>query len=168
MGKLLVVYDKEKKARYNELIRAVKEIWQAKYSAKKPNDEPLEIEEVVIEKGTITHAIIRQLHGEDVEYIFSVDMAGFEAGTLLGSYTYNILRVKQLHMVVERRCLDTYAHKDMALNLFFYVTGESGALQEVYEHILNIEGLPKVDWRSAEGVEQNRALIEQMIDTVME
>lgn len=167
MGKLLMVYNQGDKEKYKTLFELVVNIWKSEYSRVKGTKENLQIEEIMIKNGIITNAVIRQLRASDVKYIFSFNMAGFEAKALLEDPLYNIVTAKQLHMITDRPLLEQYKNQDMALNLFFYVTGEREELQHTYQHVLNLEGLPETKWNNPQEVEDNRVVLEQMITSII-
>lgn len=86
-------------------------------------------EKVVMEKGKEKQTNIL---ASDPEAIVSINMAGFEYRTLLENYLYNILPVKQLHVIIDEAIWNKYKEEDFAINLFLYIAKDkiNGLLKE--------------------------------------
>lgn len=110
---------------------------------------------------------IEKLSADDLNYICSIDMAGFEMYTLLETCSYNIFFPYQLHIVIDKEKMELYKEKDMALNLYFFVPGVDAQLQEEYEHIPNMRGyvaFGKDEKKTILYDERNKSCVRAMVE----
>lgn len=128
MSKVVIVYEEEVEESYKELRGQLATLWQ---------ERNLNIEEVCIVNGGSPKEYNDKLMAKDVKYICTLDMSGFQLGTLLEQPAYNICVAKQMHIILREEYFGLYADNEFALNLFFYVPGSAAYWKKKYPHVLH-------------------------------
>lgn len=105
MGKVLVVYEKRMPERYHILMDIMKEYFE---------QAGLPVEIFDMEDGIEQDTYQEKLADTSWEYICTLDMAGFQIGTILGSPRYNIMRAKQIHIVINEKSFSLYQNTEFA------------------------------------------------------
>ena len=122
MNRIVIVCEQEYKEQYKALLGMLETLVEK---------EGYDILEVFIKDGDITFDIADKLRAEEVKYIFSIDMAGFEMKTLLEEPLYNIVLAKQLHIIVDCNWIAEYREEVFALNLYFGLPSDSDAEKQI-------------------------------------
>lgn len=112
MEKVLIVCEESIPELYLDLISIMKEYfescgWQA--------------EIFYIETGMSESACQRKFSEADWKYICTLDMAGFQLGTVLGVPRYNIMYAKQIHIVINEETFMLWRQEEFALNLYLFM-----------------------------------------------
>lgn len=92
------------------------------------------------------------------DVIVSLDMAGFQFKTLLENYYYNILPIRQLHLIMDVEKWSEYSDKDFAINLFLYVP------QIMNEEIKEDEERINIRYYSSQLLETKSEMISKIVD----
>ncbi len=128
MSKVVIVYEEEVEESYKELRKQLASVWL---------ERGLSVEEVCILDGGNSKGYNDKIQATDVKYICTLDMAGFQLGTLLEQPAYNICVAKQMHIILREEYFGLYAGNEFALNLFFYVPGSAAYWKKKYPHVLH-------------------------------
>ncbi len=115
MSKVAIVCAEEQRKRYSDFLLLLEKFW---------NEKGYFPFYVFIKTCDRTVDIIDKIRNEDVIYIISLDMAGFEMKTLLEDAMYNIVTAKQLHIVIDGRVLEQFCRTEFALNLYLCLSEE--------------------------------------------
>lgn len=160
MDKVLIVYEESDK-----LTTAV-EMVEEEFQNKKYETEAYFLKD---EEGRrIVRDILRK---NDISYVCTFNMAGFEIGTIAGSVAYNVSTAKQMHIIVDEDVIERYAEGEFALNLFFFVADEAKKWQQQYPNILNVEEYSPFEMDNngeVKNSESNRREVSRMIDRLIE
>ncbi|MCM1119863.1 MAG: hypothetical protein NC543_10975 [bacterium] len=71
-------------------------------------------------------AIFHEIKSQDPQLLITVDLPGFEQCTLTDNVGYNLLRCKQLHLLLhENLPNEPYLAKPLNISMFFYCASES-------------------------------------------
>lgn len=108
----------------------------------------------------VMQSVVAQLkqQGMDVFYIESTDragleqadllicfnLAGFERSTLMGGLSFNLLKCKQIHFILDEKLTnEKMLEKQLSISMFFYAAGAeySKYLSENYPHIPYLQQL---------------------------
>lgn len=152
MKKVLVVYEKESEGNYQS-------IWNVIMKKKQTGEylfEVINISPDNLENGR------KCLQNTNAEFIISFDMAGFQYKTLLDNYLYNIIPLKQLHLVTDKKIWEEYEHSEFALNAFIYIPDKEINTLQNSEENLNIRYYPE-KW-----LEKSEELIERLTEDFIE
>ncbi len=161
MNKAVIVYYGELLGRYQSILKMLQEI----YAENGIDTELLGIDEE--HQGHYYHNLLKAY---DDAYLCSLDMAGFQFGTLLGDSLYNILRSMQLHLVLEPEILKDYEGIEPALNAFLFVPEEkTEEWRKRNFRILNLSTYPplKMDGDVYPDNEHNRSILKRMVQMVI-
>ncbi len=118
MKKMLLVYEEGAKREYEDILKQLREheIWT---SLGVEEVEELELKHV----GSHGTELVK-LSGCQADVIISFNMAGFQYKTLLDNYRYNIMPVRQLHLILKEEVWEQYKTSEFAMNVFVYVPDE--------------------------------------------
>lgn len=155
MGKVLVIYEKRMPERYHILMDIVKEYFE---------QSGLSVEKFDMGDGTAQDSCQEKLADAALEYICTLDMAGFQTGTILGGPRYNIMRAKQIHIVINEKSFLPYQDTELALNLYLFMpdTVRRSLLREQY--IPNLAFYKPFDFKRDSGRDREELL--RILETV--
>lgn len=102
----------------------------------------------ILKKDTDHGAFINLLNS--VNYICTIDMAGFDTDTMTETFYYNICIAKQMHIIVHEKEWKKYESGEFALNMYFFFPGEQEKLRKRYEQILDLYGYEAFDGSEAD------------------
>lgn len=161
MRKVMLVYENVKQEKYAKLLKQIELVFQ---------DLDMEVTYLCFEYGR-PELHFSALLSKEIDYICTLDMAGFAVDTLLDTPAYNMITAKQIHIVVDEAVMSLYGKFDMALNLFLFLPGETAKWQEQYPHIPGINTYSQFE-ADAHGVpvesEYNMTVLRGMIVKVIE
>lgn len=154
MKKTVIVLDqREYKGEQNKkLAEALKRVWELK---------ECETEVHILKKDGDQAALIPAL--ENVDFICTLDMAGFDITTMTETFYYNICIAKQMHIIVHEKEWKKYESGEFALNMYFFFPGEQEKLRKRYEQILDLYGYEAFD-----GSEADEKKMEDMVSLFLE
>mgnify|MGYP001098343461 CR=1 FL=1 len=157
MRKMMVVYNAEIEHKYESIFEVLK--------------KRFDVERLCIEDGTSLDEYNSRLSGSGADYISSLDMAGFQLNTLLDYPAYNIMREKQMHIIIDEAVFPQYAEADFAVHLFLYVPESAEKWRCRYPHIPNIDDYVRLE-EDEEGTVLasgfNETALNAMIDRFLE
>ena len=93
MKKILLVYNESAKREYGEFLELLMqhEFWKH-----------CVFEEVELKNAWYTSAEQARISNCEADGIISLNMAGFQYKTLLDNYLYNILPIRQMHLILNK------------------------------------------------------------------
>lgn len=153
MKKALVVYSEEEKGRYSELISMLQDVLM---------NASLPTEVISIKKGENSLVYTKRFSDESVLYICTIDMAGFQMNTLLETPVYNIMRAKQIHIIVDSLYIDIEQWKEWALNLYLCISEDEIKWREKCSHIPNVLTYSALECDSQKRVLKNNSNLEKL------
>lgn len=122
MNKVAIVCAEEKREQYSEFLSLLESLCEEKGFI------PFL---VFIKNHDRTVDIIDKIRNDEVVYIISLDMSGFEMKTLLEDAVYNIITVKQLHIIIDPRCTAQMCKGEFALNLYLCLPRDEVNLEKI-------------------------------------
>lgn len=124
MGKVLIVYEEGMPQEYFSLIDIIGEYFERREFG---------IELFYVQDGMEKSACSRKFDEPEIEYICTLDMAGFQIETVLGMPFYNIVPARQIHIVINGGIFALYRHMEFALNLYLFLPdGLQNECRELY------------------------------------
>lgn len=138
MKKIAIIYDK--KSFDNGLIQhcvdILFDIWKS-YDG--------EVIKYVIDDNTSVTGFYDWIEECKPDYLCSLDMAGFSIDTLTGNRYYNICFAKQIHIITYKKIWEYYADEAFALNLYFFLPGDTEDLRKKHPNVPNMYGYQKFE-----------------------
>lgn len=151
MKKILLVYYEACGRNYQNILNVIME--------KKQTEEYLF--EILNISQDYSETWRKCLQNPDAEFVISFDMAGFQYKTLLDNYLYNIIPLKQLHLITNRKVWDEYEHSEFAVNVFVYIPDKEISIIQNDGENLNIRYYPEKWLKKCE------ELVEQLSEDFM-
>ena len=159
MRKTVIVYEENDK--YERLLKLID---------KNFTDRGFHTDILCIKEGGPGNEYASWLKKSEADFICTLDLAGFQLNTLLDTPMYNILKAKQMHVLINEDVFPLYAEKEFALNLFLFVPEDAEKWRLKYPHILNMEAYASLEIDEDGFVidsEFNRNAINQLVDRLM-
>lgn len=155
MAKALIIY--EDADRYKEVCKRIQKIL---------SERQMDITLLHLGYEEMTQEQVKIIMDKELNYIFTMDMAGFQKDTLLGVSVYNIISPKQMHIVIDECVMKKFGYKEMPLNLYLFLPIGEMAWNELYPHIPNIMEYETLEMNE-DGVpinsERNEFVLKKMI-----
>jgi len=157
MSKVLIIYEEEVEQSYKKLREQLASLWR---------ERGLDTEEVCIVNGGNPKEYNDKILAQNVKYICTFDMSGFQLGTLLEQPAYNICVAKQMHIILREEYFGLYADGEFALNLFFYVPGSAAYWKKKYPHVLHFSGYDEFKLNSNNETQnmKNKGTLEEIVE----
>lgn len=113
MDKRVIIVYRERDALFKEnMIQAVKKAWE---------DRGYVTEKISVLENLPWEKYLPCFQNGNVLWLVTIDMAGFGWSTLLEGSAYNLLHIRQLHLLTQDRGqYDEFLRKEYAINLFFF------------------------------------------------
>jgi len=127
----------------------------AKKLADSLSEKSCAVETSTIDAGDKAAVLTINKHKE-CDLLIVLDMAGFEAETLTGGRSYNLLNCKQVHLLLwDWREREHYMTKPLSMAMFFYVAGRENydRLKSEYEQLPYLKLLE--GWKSSQDTESD-------------
>lgn len=150
----------EDRNQYEHLVSMIKDV-MSEYEVKTT--------ELYFEEKEV-NTLARKLTTLNDDFIFTIDMAGFQASTFLGTHAYNMVSAKQIHLVLDERKMDKYGMNEMALNLYIFLDEGKINCDSKYSHIPNLHFFQSFECNERGKIRKcskNVAIIREIIGTVM-
>lgn len=112
MNKVMVVYEKGIPETYHILMNIIREYFE---------QAGLTVSLFCMEDGMKQDSYQKMFADAGWKYICTLDMAGFQIGTILGGPGYNIMYAKQIHIVINEESFASYSDIEFALNLYLFL-----------------------------------------------
>lgn len=112
MNKVMVVYEKRMPETYHILMDIIREYFE---------QAGLPVSLFCMEDGMGQDRYQEMFADAEWKYICTLDMAGFQIGTILGGPRYNIMHAKQIHIVINEESFVRYSDIEFALNLYLFL-----------------------------------------------
>lgn len=160
MKKNFLVCEYENKDQYEDLIRMIKDVM---------SEYEVETSEYFFEKRNVND-LARKLMNLKDDFLVTIDMAGFQVSTFLGTHAYNMVSAKQIHIVLDDKKMEKYATNEMALNLYVFLDEKRGKMVSTYSHIPNLNfypGFERDDSGRIKACSDNITVVRGMIGAVM-
>ena len=157
MSKVLVIFEEEARIRYKPIIEMIVQYF---------HDLSCDVEVFCAHDDMTVEECRDKLTESKCDYICSLDLACFWLSTLLESPLYNILRAKQIHIVIDTGRLLNFKQHDFALNLFVFVPDTGEPYAQEYPNIPNLALYPIFELGDAQKMERNRKTIQDILDAV--
>lgn len=141
-GKALIVCEEFIPESYLGLMGIMKEYFE-QYG--------LTVEIFCIESDLDTAVCQKKFSETDLKYICTLDMAGFQIGTVLGGPRYNMVHAKQIHIVINEESFTRYREEEFALNLFMYMP------DTMHNDFKDLEYIPNLYFYIPFALEENSA-----------
>lgn len=150
----------ENKNQYEHLVCMIKDVM---------TEYEVETTEFFFEEKEV-NALARKLTNLKDEYIFTIDMAGFQVSTFLGTHAYNMVSAKQIHLILDERKMDKYGISEVALNLYIFLDKRKTDCDSKYSHIPNLHFYRSFECDERGKIRkcsENVAIVREIIGTVM-
>lgn len=155
-----LVCEYENKDQYEGLIRMIKDVM---------SEYDVETSEYFFEKRYVND-LARKLMNLKDDFLVTIDMAGFQVSTFLGTHAYNMVSAKQIHIVLDDSKMEKYGTSEMALNLYLFVRDKMRDSVLMYSHIPNLHfysGFELDDKGRIKVCLENSAVVRGIIGAVM-
>lgn len=125
MGKALIVYEEGVSESYLLLIDIISKWYE---------QTGLAVETFCIMDGMEKSVCHKRFAEPELEYICTLDMAGFQMRTVLDFPEYNVMPAKQIHIVINEKTFMLYRDLEFALNLYIFLPDTicRDCLEELY------------------------------------
>lgn len=155
MGRVMVVYGEGMPEAYGILRDIIREYFER---------NGFTVELLCIESSMRADECWRKCSDPGLEYICTLDMAGFQMSTVLGGPMYNIVYAKQIHIVIDGNTFALYQDWDFALNLYLFMpeTMRGDSLDKLF--IPNLSYYKPFEL--TEGSDGDRAELLRILETV--
>lgn len=120
------------------------------------------IEELGISADEDSGEYHSRLKRDDVSYIIWIDFAGVFIETMMGGCFYNILRAKQICLVLNEELMGLCQTREFALNVYICPPETGVDWGKEYSHIPNIFSYPRL-FLESEDVEDKKVLKDLII-----
>lgn len=100
--------------------------------------------------GKSSGTLISDINAIAPDILISVDLLGFEQGTLTGNISYNLLHCKQIHLILQNETEnEKYLSKVLSIAMFFFCAGDARFkyIRQTYPHLPYLKKLEY--WESA-------------------
>lgn len=111
MKKILLIYNESDKKEYAEFLTLL---------VQHKNWKNFIIEQLELQNTGYTAIARTKISESEADILISLNMAGFEYKTLLDNYLYNIIPVRQMHLILNKDVWEQYKTAEFAINLFVY------------------------------------------------
>ena len=163
MSEAILVYEEEKMSLYVNLLKMIETIFE---------EREIRTKQICFGREQSEQQLVSQLVDKDVKYICTLDMAGFQIDTVLDIPAYNVIKAKQIHIIIEKDVMCIYGNQDMALNLYLFLPDEIESDKERYSpHIPNLNIYSSFEMNENKipaASECNRLILEGMINKVIQ
>lgn len=126
--------------------------------------------EYLFPAGKSSGTLISDINAKAPDILISVDLLGFEQGTLTGNISYNLLNCKQIHLILQDKTEnEKYLSKVLSIAMFFYCAGDAHFqyLSQTYPHLPYLKRLEH--WDSAitpQGAEADAQILCSVLEEV--
>ena len=155
MKTVTIIYETnvQNKAFKEKLVSAMEELFR---------ERNLKVTRMEMIPGTDSRTYSAPLENNTPDFLCTLDMAGFQIGTLQEVPFYDICRAKQMHIVLDEGYFKLFADKPFALNLYMFIPGNTEKLRKVYPDVPNLFGYPGFSGNSSD-----KSTLERIIDLVL-
>lgn len=115
MKRILLIYSESARREYAEFIELL---------VQHETLRNFTLEQLELQNTKYSAAEREKISNCEADILISLDMAGFQYKTLLDNYLYNIIPIRQLHLILNKEIWEQYRTSEFAINLFVYAPCE--------------------------------------------